>query len=269
DVLFEFVNTFTQGLAITRATELGVESYAMVVLDPASAKVFGGTAYFFEKWRSGDRKDRVIDLAAIRSQGFTKPRAFSESIKSPQAAGNEQKIKREIKVMLFSDVKNFSKLDEEQAPSFFAAFLAEVARVIENSQNLPVFRNTWGDGLFLVFDRVTDCADFAMRLLDRIQQMDFKKLGLPEDTTVRMGIHAGPVYPYEDKIIDRKNFFGSHVNRAARIEPVATPGCAFTSEQFAAVLAVETGHDFICEYVGVEDLAKGYDRVPLYRLGRR
>ena len=269
DILFEFVNTFTQGLAITRAVELGAEPYALLVLDPASEKLFGGTAYFRDRWTAGGRKARTIDLAAIRSQVVTKPRAFSRTIKSPQVTGNEREIKRQVKVMLFSDVKNFSKLEEEQAPSFFATFLAEVARVIENSKHPPVFRNTWGDGLFLVFDRVTDCADFAMRLLDRIQGMDFKKLRLPEDTTVRMGIHAGPVYPYEDKIINRTNFFGSHVNRAARIEPVTTPGCAFTTEQFAAILAVEPGHDFICEYVGIEDLAKGYDRVPLYRLGQR
>jgi pilus assembly protein FimV len=94
-------------------------------------------------------------------------------------------------------------------------------------------------------------------------------MDLPPDTALRLGLHAGPVYPHLDKIIERRNFFGSHVNRAARIEPVTTPGCAFASEQFAAALAVEPGHDFVCEYVGVEHLAKDYDRCPLYRLGRR
>jgi class 3 adenylate cyclase len=94
-------------------------------------------------------------------------------------------------------------------------------------------------------------------------------MGLPADTTVRLGLHAGPVYPQLDRLIGRHNFFGSHVNRAARIEPVTTPGCAFASEQFAAALVVEPGHAFVCEYVGVEALAKGYDRCPLYRLGRR
>jgi class 3 adenylate cyclase len=72
-----------------------------------------------------------------------------------------------------------------------------------------------------------------------------------------------------DKIISRQNFFGSHVNRAARIEPVTTPGCAYASEQFAALVAVECGDNFVCDYVGVEDLAKDYDRCPLYRLRRR
>lgn len=108
-----------------------------------------------------------------------------------------------------------------------------------------------------------------MRLLDRVEKVNWERVGLPADTTVRMGIHAGPVYPGLDTIIRRRNFFGSHVNRAARIEPVTTPGCAFTSEQFAASLAVESRHDLVCEYVGIEELAKGYDRIPLYRLGRR
>jgi class 3 adenylate cyclase len=72
-----------------------------------------------------------------------------------------------------------------------------------------------------------------------------------------------------DPIIGRENVFGSQVNRAARIEPVTTPGCAFASEQFSAMLAAEDGHIFTTEYVGIEELAKGYDRCPLYLLGRR
>lgn len=148
-------------------------------------------------------------------------------------------------------------------------FLDEVADVIATSPHAPIFCNTWGDGLFLVFDRVIACADFALRLLDRISQVHWEEMALPKDTALRLGLHTGPVYRHVDKIIDHSNFFGSHVNRAARLEPVTTPGCAFTSEQFAAALAVEPGHDFVCEYVGVEKLAKDYDRCPLYRLGRR
>ena len=59
------------------------------------------------------------------------------------------------------------------------------------------------------------------------------------------------------------------IGRAARIEPVTVPGCAFTSEQFAACLTVEAPNEFVCEYLGDHDLAKDYDRCPLYRLMRR
>ena len=50
--------------------------------------------------------------------------------------------------MLFADVKNFSRLPEARAPSFFLTFLAEVDRTIKRSRRRPVFQNTWGDGLY-------------------------------------------------------------------------------------------------------------------------
>ena len=98
--------------------------------------------------------------------------------------------------------------------------------------------------------------------------MNWKELGLG-DTPLRIGLHTGPVFKGIDPIIDRLNYFGSQVTRAARIEPVTIPGCAFVSEQFAALLAVEAGDSFVCEYVGVEKLAKGYGACALYRLARR
>jgi len=261
-LLFELGNEFIQGLALLRAEELGVEACAVAVLDPSSSALAGGTAQFVEAWRARGAGARVLDLSALR--GGEEAEATPAPHPAPSAAG-----RREVKAMLFGDVKNFSKLKEEQAPSFFVTFLEQVAGVIEASKAPPVFRNTWGDGLFLVFDRVRDCADFALRLLERIAAVDFTKVGLPADTTVRIGVHAGPVYRHRDPVIGRDNFFGSHVNRAARIEPVTTPGCAYASEQFAALLANEADGGFRLEYVGVEDLAKGYDRCALYRVARR
>jgi len=268
-VLFAFVNSFTQGLALTRAAQLGAEPYALAVLDPTAKKFFGGTAYFLEQWTARGHRAQVIDLASLRAHIHRPLQWLSGSPSPPPPTVIPGPVRRVIKTMLFADVKNFSKLREEQAPAFVAQFLDQGARVIRRLTNPPAFCNTWGDGLYLVFNRVTDAADFAIRLLQHIERINWEKLGLPADTTVRMGLHAGPVYPRMDKVINRKNFFGAHVNRAARIEPVTTPGCAFTSEQFAALLAVEPGHDFVCEYVGVERLAKEFDRCPLYRLGRR
>jgi class 3 adenylate cyclase len=267
-VLFEFVTTFTQGLALTRAAQLGVQPYALAVHDPAAAPRFGGTASFVSKWTGGGYPAREIDLAALRAQ-LSRPLTAWTPATPPQTTVTLGSLKRQVQAMLFSDVKNFSRLSDTQLPVFLIKFFDEVADVIAASPHPPTFRNTWGDGLFLVFDRVSECADFALRLLDRMDQVHWEAMDLPPDTALRLGLHAGPVYPHLDKIIERRNFFGSHVNRAARIEPVTTPGCAFASEQFAAALAVEPGHDFVCEYVGVEHLAKDYDRCPLYRLGRR
>lgn len=269
--LFEFANALMAGLAVLRARELEAEPHALAVVEggagPNSRRRTGGAAQFLESWRKSGPA-QVIDLASLREQVATPPTQGDLGRAEPARQPLRGNGRRRIQAMLFADVKGFSKLDEEQAPAFFEHFLNEVARRIANTQNKPVFQNTWGDGLFLVFNDAVPCAEFAWSLLRGIESLHWTRWGLPEDTTLRIGLHAGPVYPRRDKVLDRQNYFGSHVNRAARIEPVTTPGCAFATEQFAALLAVRTDHSFRCEYLGVEQLAKEYDRCPLYRLVR-
>jgi class 3 adenylate cyclase len=171
--------------------------------------------------------------------------------------------------MLFADVKDFSTLGDPLLPQFFLRFLGGVNEVLRSLPTPPVASNTWGDGLYLVFERPSDCAEAALQLLERSQEMQWDELGLGKSSPLRIGIHTGPVFRGIDPITERLNYFGSQVTRAARIEPVTMPGCAFASEQFAALLTVESGESYVCEYIGVERLAKHYDRCALYRLSRR
>jgi hypothetical protein len=268
DALFGFADTVAQGMAINRAAQLGVEPVALVVRDPAAPALTAGTAAFARSWARQQRPLREIDLAALRAPPAGTPARRPRPRSKPRPATRPRGA-RDIKAMLFADVKNFSRLPEARAPSFFLTFLAEVDRTIKKSRRRPVFQNTWGDGLYLVFDGVVDCADLSLRLLDRLAAVDWPKVGLPADTAVRIGLHCGPVYRGRDPIIGRDSFFGSHVTRAARIEPVTPPGCAFASEQFAAALAAVAGHDFACDYVGVQPLAKDAGTTALYRLRAR
>ena len=269
NVLFDFVNTFTQGLALTRAARLRVDCTGMVVLDPASAREAGGTAFFLKGWHEAGRDAHVIDLKKLRSEVGLTAAPRQEKPARPPAARAEKRHGREIKVMLFADVKNFSQLKDEEAPFFFARFLSKVSSLIDAVRDRLAFWNTWGDGLFLVFNDVADCADFALKMLAWVERFEWAKMGLPADLTVRIGIHTGPVFPMMDSIIDRRNYFGVNVIRAARIEPVTMPGCAFVSEQYAAALMAGGKHDFACEYLGIQELAKGFGRCALYKLQRR
>ena len=198
---------------------------------------------FAEKWPKWCNEPVAIDLAALRAGVGAGPPSPPESDRpSPGAtepAKRRRRPERNVKAMLFADVKGFSSIPDHKIPEFFYTFLNEVKQAIVGSKPGPVCRNTWGDGLYLVFDRVTDAAAFALQLLDRVKKVDWGALGLPKSTTIRIGMHAGPVFHRLDPILGRKNVFGSQVNRAARIEPVTTPGCVFVSEHFAAALAVE------------------------------
>ncbi len=90
---------------------------------------------------------------------------------------------------------------------------------------------------------------------------------MPDFLALRIGAHFGPVWEREDPVLHHPSFFGAHVSRAARIEPVAIPGSVFVSEPFAARLAlIRPGFGF--EYVGERQAAKSYGALRMYLLNR-
>jgi len=268
EVLFAYANSFVHGLARIRAARVGLVPTALCLFDP-TAQGSVGTADMMQQIESCGGRVEMIDLAEIRestSYSPTDPEPWNLAIQHQQTEP-QRPIQRQRRAMLFADIKNYSKVNDERAPNFFIHYLDQVHSMLEGAEIQTLFQNTWGDGLFLVFSDAVTCADTALRLVERIESIDWPRHGLPKDTTVRVGVHYGPVYQHFDKIINQDNFFGGQVNRTARIEPVTTPGCVFASEQFAAELSVQPNHNFLLEYVGVEQLAKNYDRCSLYRLG--
>lgn len=206
---------------------------------------------------------QLIDLAGLRGTAGTTA-APARATKTRRPAWG----RREVMTMLFGDIVGFSKLKEAEAPSFFVNFLGLVARQIEQSAPPPATCNTWGDGLYMVFKEAAAAAEFALGLRDRIARTDWQSHDLPVGLSARIGMHSGPVFQAFDPIIQRINYFGSHVTRAARIEPVTAPGSVYVSEQTAALLSAGGSRDFACDYLGQMALAKGYGRAALYRLRR-
>jgi class 3 adenylate cyclase/tetratricopeptide (TPR) repeat protein len=265
--ILDFTNDVIQGLALLRSEVLLTEPIGILVAEKARGKRKSAADEFREQWTGAGHRLEVIDPAPIRERAKAKARRATGKPRKHAFPGVPRE--RIVRALLFADVKGFSKLSEEQCPSFFVDFLDHVAQVIEDLPKPPAFANTWGDGLFMAFDTAPDAAEYAIRLLEMIDQVDWVSLGLSPETSIRIGLHVGPVFPHNDPVSRRPNFFGSHVNRAARIEPVTAPGCAYASEQFSSVLTAEAGDAYRCEYVGVEAFAKGYDKAALYRLARR
>jgi class 3 adenylate cyclase len=170
--------------------------------------------------------------------------------------------------LLFADAVHFSKLSEEQIPRFVKSFLGAISRMPAMSNHAPEMKNTWGDGLYFVFDGVRDAGLFALELADLMATGDWAAKGLPSGLNLRIALHAGPVYSCLDPITERQNFSGTHVSRAARIEPVTPPGQVYASQEFAALAAAERINEFKCEYVGQTPLAKSYGTFPTYHVRR-
>jgi len=170
--------------------------------------------------------------------------------------------------MIFADVKHFSQLSEQQIPGFLRDFLGPVAALVRRTTPPPVFQNTWGDGLFLVFSSVGDAGRFALRLRDCVEAIDRKACGLPLDMSLRIALHAGPVFRFQDQLIAKPNYIGSHVNRTARIEPVTPAGRVYATDLFAALATIEAPDQFRFDYVGKMPLAKSFGRFSLYDVSR-
>jgi class 3 adenylate cyclase len=186
----------------------------------------------------------------------------------PKDAAAAHATSRPIRAMLFADCKGYSKLREEKVAEFTEGFLSGVARLIEDLRGdgcAPIMANTWGDGIFMVFETVRAAGVFATALRDALLQRE-ESPRFPKDIVVRIGLHAGPVTPFFDPVTRRQNFTGHNVAFAARIEPIAAENQIYVSEAFAA-LAAERGLDeFQFEYLGETRLGKEFGRFRLYQL---
>ena len=170
--------------------------------------------------------------------------------------------------MLFSDMVGYSAMSEPNIRAFPKYFLGLVRNLLDEKPDEVEFSNTWGDGLFLGFERWESAASFALDLRERVLNTDWAAHGLPTRTSIRMGMHGGPVFREWDPVLNRENYFGSHVVRAARIEPITAPGAIWLTEEYACLLAATQCKDMACEYLGHVPLAKHYGTSALYALER-
>ena len=115
-------------------------------------------------------------------------------------------------------------------------------------------------------------ADLGLALARDVQQglRDDLKLLVMSATIdgARIGAHLGPIYSGDDPVCGCTNFYGTEVNRTARIEPVTPPGAVYVTEPFAATLALQEPSRFSCAYMGQIKLPKDFGVQRMYRLSR-
>lgn len=266
DVLYEHAALLVEGLARLRAAQVETQPTLVAVLETGTASRTGGTRQAVERWRTGGGVADLIDLGALRAAmplsdlGRGRVRGDVDDSNAHIQRGP----RRKLQAMLFADVAGYSRLHDGEVPRFQRLFWDLAARELAAAHGVRL-ANTWGDALFVVFDAAADAADFALQLREAIRGIDWVCVGLPAGTTIRIALHAAPVYGGHDPVLGRENFFGAGVTRAARIEPVTPPGLVYASEAFAALLAAAEPH-WSLEYVGTQSLAKQYGESRLYRL---
>lgn len=166
--------------------------------------------------------------------------------------------------ILFADVVGFSTLSDIEVVHFHYEFLGAVGRLLALTRYPPLVRNTWGDGLYLIFQNVRDAGVFALDLCAMTVDTDWAALELPDTLSVRVGLHAGPLFDFSDRVTGQLTLAGKHVTRAARVEPVTPPGMVYATQEFAALAAAYGVTEFVCDPVGRIRLAKKAGMIPLF-----
>jgi len=252
------------GLARLRASQVCGNLRGLAVWD-LQPGLLGGTGHTVADWlRRGLQVSRLSPAADDDRIHQVEPSQGATAAPTILGVSRQRVIS-----MLFADAVGFSKLAEEQIPAFVDRFLGGVREVMDRQSHPPLTCNTWGDGLYFTFDSVTDASEFALDLSDLVNGTAWKAYGLPGELNLRIALHAGPAFEIRDPVTQLHGFTGTHVSRAARIEPVTPPGYVYCSEAHAALVALDNHDSYSCEFVGNMPYAKNYGVFPMYSLKRR
>lgn len=261
DVLFDLCARQTMGVGILRAGLFSVKPWLLTLWNGESGNTGGtGDSVKWFPW-----PDRHIN---VHPGNFTYKPVSRERAESQEPAAVTSPFRREMKYILFSDISGFSKLDEEKTPLFVLHYLHAISEKLQGFSPAPVILNTWGDAVFAVMDSPVALAEYACALQEAVVDTDWDSAGLPP-MNVRIALHAGPVYLADDPLRGTLNAYGTHINRAARIEPVTAPGSIYASEPFAAALLLEKPDGFRFNYAGIIELPKKFGKQELYQIRKK
>jgi len=128
----------------------------------------------------------------------------------------EEKEKRRLSAIMFTDMKGFSKEigeDEEKTLKKLWRYEKALKSIVKEYDGRVV--KTIGDAIMGDFDSAVNAVRSALEI---------QKLLKKEDIKIRIGIHLG------DVIHKAGDIFGDSVNIASRIETLCEPGKIFISE---------------------------------------
>ncbi len=259
DILFGLGAKLAMGCAVLHARHIAGEAVQLAVWDQKVTSGPAGTGADVATWAAFNKANRIVDVADL---GHVQE-ADSQSVSTALCRGDNGRVEA---AMLFGDVQGFSKLGDAELLLFVDHVLGAIAERINSGEDQPGFINTWGDGLFAVWEKPSQAAERALLLQDTIADLQNRVESLPADLSMRMSLHYGVAHKVVDPILKRENFFGEAVSRAARIEPITPPGAIYTTEPFAAMLTLDKESRVVAEYIGNFAIAKGYGKFPLYSL---
>lgn len=270
-VASECCNRIMVGLAERCARDKGEAPTVIALWDgrPGDAAVGGTHSTVQFCLQNGFNVRWMTDLSAATTAETRELHSVATATSSAIRHDNwVNEAPQQICAVIFADAVGYRKLREREVPRFVRYYLESAMHSLQAHAIAPLVKNTWGDGLYLVFETVREAGLFAVDFRDRIVSTDWRQLGLDCTLSVRIGAHAGPLYRIYNPIFGQWTYVGSHVTRTARLEPSTDPGKVFASLAFVALAAAERVTEFICQPVGRRQLVKDAGEMTVFELAR-
>jgi class 3 adenylate cyclase/tetratricopeptide (TPR) repeat protein len=155
---------------------------------------------------------------------------------------------RKLAAIVFTDIVGYTsrmEADEENTMKLLARQRKIVFPLVEEFGGEVI--KEIGDGLLIMFHSALRAVKFAMAVQEKLKD---------DELSIRAGIHIG------DVIFEGGDVFGSAVNIAARIEPLAPEGGICISEDVRNL--IRNQHDIITTSIGKKELKGVKDYVEIY-----
>lgn len=280
ETLVRFNNQMLQGMARLRGEAMGRPPHLLLIWSPAAPPEPGSPADFMDQWPELSRLS-IIDLDDLGG-GQDRPGDAPDIDDLDIDAFDLGVSPRAIRAILFADIATYTQFQDREIPLLFD-FLAEAQQRVQERAKPPILINTWGDAVHAAAETAHDLADYAAALTEAVARIDPSGFGLSHRPRFRIAMHAGPVFVGLHPLTGRSMIFGHHVNRAARIEPLAIPGAVCASQHFVALLKAEmderadearlTGRDYApryaVTYLGRKQLPKQFGSEDVYLIQDR
>jgi class 3 adenylate cyclase len=181
-------------------------------------------------------------------------------------AQRAMKETKRITSMLFSDIKGYSKIKNDDLKVKLVREFNEdiIAHVLKPSNHY--YYNTWGDAFYICSDNPVALAEIALEMRDKARNKNWQQFGLSENLAIRIALHAQSARILMGPDGEVSNVVGMGVDTAARIEPITDPNEVFCSKIFYDLLLTESANNIRGIPIGRKKLAKDFGEADLYRL---
>jgi len=167
--------------------------------------------------------------------------------------------------ILFSDVKGYSKINDDKLYSLLRQEMIKIESEIFNVDSI-IYKNTWGDAFFVCCHSVYDLAEMALKLRDFFKNTNWKRKGFSINLSIRIGLHIQEVKVIKDTNNIVVDVIGKRINTTARIEPIVNADEVYCSKRFYDHLMDEESINIKGLNLGTKSLAKEFGDMDVYKL---